>query len=339
MKNDVMAHVRSGGRLISLYAELGGYFTPEGELREKSFRKFVRTTLQQKSAKEEAGQWLSEYLDHVLGYLDEKGMGSVTLGMFEIAIDESAKLGIDEVSLSPSHMQLMLAQRNITGRIEVPAKRDVDGKRAVILTSALEVFTSSGFHDATMEEIASVSGVAKGTLYRFFTSKDDLLDQLLSEASTNIMTRFAGVLSGSETVLEQIQTFIEQWVGYIEENHAIYRLIQAEGSSLRGGDQTVFYEVLISNLPMVKERVVSMDKLDLLKTTSFHTVVYGIFGFVDGIFHKWVRSGMDYPLSDEIPAILEILFNGFVRDHENAKVFFVPPDDSSSSQDVSFDSK
>ena len=101
----------------------------------------------------------------------------------------------------------------------------------------------------------------------------------------------------------------------------------AEGIKLHDGNQTVFYEFLISNLPMIKERVVSMDDDQLLKTTSFHTVVYGIFGFIDGVVQKWFRSGMDYPLRDEISTILEVLFNGFVREHENAKVFFVPPGD------------
>lgn len=331
MKNKVIAHVRSGGRQISLYAELGGYFSPEGELREEEFRKFIRTTLQERSADQAAGSWLSAYLDHVLGYLEDKGMGTATLRLFEVAIDESAKLGVDEVSVSPHQMQKMLTHRNTEENPETPRKPDVDSKRNMILDASLEVFTARGFHEATMDEIAATSGVAKGTLYRYFASKEDLLEQLLAGTSAKIMERFSGVFSKSDDVLEQIQLFIEDWVAFIEENHALYRLIQAEGMKLRGGHQTVFYESLIWNLPMVKERIVSMDGEGMLKTTSFHTVVYGIFGFIDGVVHKWFRSGMEYPLRDEIPTILEVLFNGFVGSNESGKVFFVPPDDASTS--------
>ena len=325
MKNDTMAHVRSGGRQISLYAELGGYFTPEGQLREEVFREFIRNALKERLPQKTAGSWLSAYLDHVLGYLEDKGMGTNTLQLFEVAIDESAQLGVDEVSVSPHHMRQMLAQRDAKVAPEAPRKRDVDSKRTLILDAALEVFTSRGFHEATMDEVATASGVAKGTLYRYFESKEDLLEQLLNGTGEKIMARYGSVFSEPENVLEQIQLFVESWVVFIEENHALYRLIQAEGTRLRGGQQTVIYEFLISNLPMIKERVVSMDSEGLLKTTSFHTVVYGMFGFVDGVVHKWFRSGMDYPLRDEIPTILEVLFNGFVRDHERAKVFFVPP--------------
>jgi TetR/AcrR family fatty acid metabolism transcriptional regulator len=326
MQKEVIPHVRSGGRQISLYAELGGYFSPEGELREEEFRQFIREAMQEYQDDENAGAWLSPYLDHVLGYLEDKGMGKATLRLFEVAIDESVKLGVDEVSVSPRHMRVMLAQRNVEDVPEEPRKSDSDGKRQVILDASLTVFAARGFHEATMDEIASASGVAKGTLYRYFASKEDLLEQLLSEAGSKIMERFGGVFSGSDNVLDHIQKFIEDWVGFIEENHALYQLIQAEGTLMRGGEVTVFYEVLVSNLPMVKETVVSLDEDGLLKNTSFHTVVYGIFGFIDGIAQKWFRSGRDYSLRDEIPTILEVLFNGFVKEHVDAKVYFVAPD-------------
>ncbi len=327
MKNEAIAHVRSGGRQISLYAELGEYFSPDGELREEEFRAFIRNALEERSADQKAGLWLSAYLEHVFGYLEDKGMGSSTLQLFEVAINQSAKLGVDEVSVSPQRMQQMLARRNEPEITEEPRKREADNKRNTILEAALQVFIAQGFHEATMDEIASASGVAKGTLYRYFASKEDLLEQLLTETRAKILERFGGVFTESDDVLEQIQTFIENWIAFIEENHGLYRLIQAEGTRLRGGIQTIFYEALISNLPMIKERVVSMDDGGALKTVSFHTVVYGIFGFIDGVVRKWFRSDMESPLREEIPTILEVLFNGFVRDSGDRKTFFIPPDD------------
>ena len=337
MKNEVMPHLRSGGRQISLYAELGGYFSPEGELHEEKFRSFIRAALQDRLADQKAGPWLSAYLDHVLGYLEDKGMGAATLGLFEIAIDESVKLGVDEVSVSPQHMRQMLAHRNDAEPRELLRKRDADSKRSLILDAALEVFAARGFHEATMDEIAATSGVAKGTLYRYFESKEDLLEQILAETRATILDRFGGVFSESGNVLEQVQSFIEGWIAFIEENHELYRLIQAEGTRLRGGIQTIFYESLISNLPMIKERVVSMDGKGQLKTVNFHTVVYGIFGFIDGVVRMWFRSDMEYPLHEELPTIMEVLFNGFVSDDGNRKLFFLPSGDAQASPGRSTD--
>lgn len=329
VKKDSMPHVRSGGRQIELYAELGDYFSSDGNLREEAFRMFVRNALEERSSGREAQDWLSAYLDQVLTYLVEKGMGSATLPLFEIAIDESAGLGIEEVTVSPKHMQRMLSQRNTAQEIETTREQNTDGKRARILDAALDNFINRGFHESTIDEIAAASGVAKGTVYRYFSSKDDLLEQLLLLTSAKIATQFAHVFSADTNVLEQIKSFVEEWVAFIEENHALYRLIQAQASSLREGDQTVFYEILISKFPMTKERVVSMNRGGELKTTSFHTVAYGTLGFIDGVAHKWFRSGMDYPLRDEIPIILEVLFNGFVGDRKSGETFVEPQKEAS----------
>lgn len=332
MAQEDIFHIRSGGRRIELYAELGRYFTPAGSLDEPRFRSFMRESLEQRSSgangdgPDEAGEWLSSYLEQVLGYLEDKGMGAVTFRLFEISVEESARMGIEKVSVNPALMRRILSLASSGEKPEPAKKRDPDRKREKIFDSALMVFSKSGFHEATMDEIATSSGVAKGTLYRYFKSKEDLLDSLLKEKSDEIVSRLSGIFLDGEDVLSQIQDFVEQWVEFIEGNHVLYRLIQNEGMMHRSGPRIMFYEHLISNLPMIKERIVAMNEGGMLKTMSFHTVAYGMLGFVDGVVHKWFRSGMDYPLSDEVPVILEVLFNGFVGQENGGKVFFTPPE-------------
>ncbi|HUM03749.1 MAG TPA: TetR/AcrR family transcriptional regulator [Thermoanaerobaculia bacterium] len=54
------------------------------------------------------------------------------------------------------------------------ARTRTEAKRAVILRAATDVFARKGFHDVLTEEIAREAGVGKGTLYRYFQTKDDL---------------------------------------------------------------------------------------------------------------------------------------------------------------------
>jgi len=60
-------------------------------------------------------------------------------------------------------------------RLDDPSDPRTNEKRERILRAALEVCAQRGVAAARMEEIAARAGVSKGTLYRFFESKEDLL--------------------------------------------------------------------------------------------------------------------------------------------------------------------
>jgi AcrR family transcriptional regulator len=51
-------------------------------------------------------------------------------------------------------------------------------RRRQILTAASRCFSRSGFHDATMQEIADEAGLSAGALYRYFDGKDGLVEAL-----------------------------------------------------------------------------------------------------------------------------------------------------------------
>jgi AcrR family transcriptional regulator len=68
-------------------------------------------------------------------------------------------------------------------RIEDAGVDALDGsaKRRQIMEGARTVFLASGFDGASMNDIARVSGVSKGTLYVYFESKEQLFEALIRE--------------------------------------------------------------------------------------------------------------------------------------------------------------
>ena len=57
-------------------------------------------------------------------------------------------------------------------------KRDPKGTRDRLVRAALELFTTQGYHASTTPEIAHKAGVAEGTIYRHFASKEQLLNEI-----------------------------------------------------------------------------------------------------------------------------------------------------------------
>lgn len=62
------------------------------------------------------------------------------------------------------------------------SKKPGDAKRRRILEAAFEVSRERGVHVARMEEVAARAQVSKGTLYRFFESKEDLFLEMMIDS-------------------------------------------------------------------------------------------------------------------------------------------------------------
>ncbi|MEO6068679.1 MAG: TetR/AcrR family transcriptional regulator [Gemmatimonadota bacterium] len=77
-----------------------------------------------------------------------------------------------------------------SGPPPAPPRRDGEATRARLIRAALELFTTVGFRATTTTAIAEAAGVAEGTIYRHFTGKEQLLNEIYRQAQ-----RWAGKLA------------------------------------------------------------------------------------------------------------------------------------------------
>ncbi len=59
-------------------------------------------------------------------------------------------------------------------------------KQQAILNAALELFAERGFHDAPMARVASQAKVGVGSIYRYFTDKPGLIDELYQQVDESL---------------------------------------------------------------------------------------------------------------------------------------------------------
>jgi len=77
-------------------------------------------------------------------------------------------------------------------RVNVHSRMDVDqparsNKKPDILLAALSLFAERGFHGTSVPEIARTAGVAAGTIYRHFESKEALVNELYRRSKAALM--------------------------------------------------------------------------------------------------------------------------------------------------------
>ncbi|MGW7427109.1 TetR/AcrR family transcriptional regulator [Streptomyces sp. NPDC054813] len=67
-------------------------------------------------------------------------------------------------------------------------------RRRHILTSAWSCFSRNGFHATSMDDVIAATGMSSSAVYRYFRSKDDLIDAAADEALTLVRDLFGRLL-------------------------------------------------------------------------------------------------------------------------------------------------
>lgn len=65
-------------------------------------------------------------------------------------------------------------------------EKQVHGKKEAIIGAALKLFTERGFYGTSTAQISREAGVATGTLFNYFSTKEDLINDLYYEVKGNL---------------------------------------------------------------------------------------------------------------------------------------------------------
>ena len=102
-----------------------------------------------------------------------------------------------------------------------------DVRREQILDAATQVFLARGIADSTMADVAETAGIAKGTVYLYFDSKDALVTTLQSRYADTMAERVGPLLAtgGRGNRLRRVDAFIDGFAALHIEQHELHHLL------------------------------------------------------------------------------------------------------------------
>jgi len=102
-------------------------------------------------------------------------------------------------------------------------------KKEIILEAARDIFFKKSFYEATMDDIAQLSGIKKPTIYYYFPSKIDLASQLLEVNIKKIFGKISEIISATNNVKDRIKMIVDFYISLLEENSKIFIIMQRIG--------------------------------------------------------------------------------------------------------------
>ncbi|NYB51077.1 MAG: TetR/AcrR family transcriptional regulator [Methanobacteriaceae archaeon] len=85
-------------------------------------------------------------------------------------------------------------------------------KEQKILNSALSLFVEKGFHGTSTAEIARTAGVATGTLFHYFKTKEELIDQLYIYSKESILEEVQDDYDKAKPLKENVKSL---WLKFV----------------------------------------------------------------------------------------------------------------------------
>ena len=191
------------------------------------------------------------------------------------------------------------------------ARKKDEEKRKKILDAATKVFARVGFSNTRIQDVAQEAGIAHGTVYLYFKSKDDIFISIFQESLGELIDYISSEVQKKDSAEDKLRRMISLQLDVIEENPDLTKLILIEfprtGNFLtdRNIDVLSNYIDVIGDVLRngIEEGIFSTNvKPDIIATM--------IYAAMQGIATRWILDGMSYSIKTIDVEISEIFLKG-----------------------------
>ena len=187
----------------------------------------------------------------------------------------------------------------------------VADKRAAILRAAIRVFAHNGYFNSKVADIAREAGVADGTVYLYFKSKEEILhsifDHSMEEAIADGRKQLEGISDASEK-LRRIALLHLERLGADRDLAVVFQV------ELRGS--TKFMEEFSAAgfaeyLSLIRSTIEEGQRAGVFRSQLNAKLLAKIlFGALDEMATNWILSKRRYKLAPMADQVLDIFLNG-----------------------------
>ena len=186
-------------------------------------------------------------------------------------------------------------------------------RTAELLGAARRVFAEKGFHAATVEDIAEAAGVAKGTVYLYYRSKQDVYWGALEHGITELHHELQTRLAAEETPDNKVRAFIEIKIRYFEMNRDFFRIYFSElGSGLSHPAQMPpqFEQMYLRQARMLEEILQQGIECGSIRPIRTDTAAVAISDLIRGIIVQRLLGWSTKDVESDVSFVFDLVWRG-----------------------------
>jgi AcrR family transcriptional regulator len=194
-------------------------------------------------------------------------------------------------------------------------------KRTVILDAARAIFSRQGYAAAAVDDVAEEAGIAKGTLYLYFKSKEELYLAALARDLRDLAARAGAEMDRAGTFREKVRAFLAVRMEYSEAHEDFLRIYLAEYGSMfiKTPSRKELYRLSRESMRRMRAAVEQAIRRGEVRRMPPGAVAAVIMDVARGLVERRLLGWKDFQAPDEIAFAVDLLWSGIGRERHRGK--------------------
>jgi len=199
-------------------------------------------------------------------------------------------------------------------RLAVVRPAAAGDKRDLILRAATKVFAQNGYFQSQVADVAKVAGVAAGTVYLYFQSKDDLLVSIFERSMNDVLAEARAAVDDVADPAERLRRIARLHLERLGRDKDLAVVFQVELRQSVKFMERFSATFLQDYFKLIRQAIADgQQSAAFRKDISATTATKIFFGALDEMATNWVLSRRKYDLRAEADAVVDLFINGVKR--------------------------
>jgi TetR/AcrR family fatty acid metabolism transcriptional regulator len=195
--------------------------------------------------------------------------------------------------------------------------------RESIVQAAIEVFSEKDFQSASISEIAQRVGIADGTIYKYFKSKEDLFFSIPVEKTKEFSSQLELHLEGISDTFDKIRKFVWYFLYFFKTNPEYGRILLLKMRVNKSFVQTETYNFLKQSVSQIMNIIKEGQNEGIVRQdVDIYILRHLILGILEHMVCRWLLKEEKYDLLQHHKEVSRILIDGLRAIPESNQLTF-----------------
>ncbi len=192
----------------------------------------------------------------------------------------------------------------------------VGDKRKRILEVAGRLFARYGFADTRMDDVAEEAGLGKGTVYRYFGSKEGLFVEVIRHGLEELRRTIHARVDPIEDPVLRIREALFTYFNFFEEHPHLVKLLVHDQSQFRGQSIKIYLENYYQELDRIKTTFARAREMGRLRDLggSIEEILDVLLAMITGVVLLSPHQGWRYSFRKKANLVWNVLRGGLIKD-------------------------